>query len=176
MKKLNKSKKSGKTTMSTNEKEMNGIQFSINSNVKKVYRQMFPTDELGLESRNGLTFEELWIQMKKGCNFYSIINVFDSLVREHIFKLLSLVMECEYDEIYNLWLDGGETKPSEPSTVSDTSSKPEVKVLSVKGGRNLNDQNCNMEKSNINEEKRLLKFIFFQKEKLNFQKVKFITS
>ena len=43
--------------------------------------------------------------MQEGEQFYNIIKVNDSLVREHIFILLAAVGGVKYDDIYTMWLN-----------------------------------------------------------------------
>lgn len=75
------------------------------TNVKSWYIKEFPTDNLGKElTRN--SFEEIYDGMNKGIDFYNLIGVGDSVVRERVFDQLSKIYNCSYDDIYNLWLKG----------------------------------------------------------------------
>jgi hypothetical protein len=71
------------------------------NNIKKWYTTKFPTDELGLEINPNATF--LFLIGNIG-DVYEYIGVVDSIVRERLFERIAEIMECTYDEVYNLWL------------------------------------------------------------------------
>ena len=83
-----------------NEREVKGM----NENVKKWYMEEYPTDELGIEINELLTFENVADRMKNGEDIYDILNVEDSIVRERVFEQLSKVYNTDYDYWYYLWL------------------------------------------------------------------------
>lgn len=72
--------------------------------VRDAYIKMFPEDELGFEINPRVTFKGVWSAMQKGEDFYGIIGVGDSLVRERIFAMMSEKLHIPYDDIYELWI------------------------------------------------------------------------
>jgi hypothetical protein len=73
--------------------------------VKKWYTKTYPTDDLGQEIREDLSFWSFWSLMSQGYDVYSILGVSDSLVRERVFGKLSKILEVDYDVIYKKWLN-----------------------------------------------------------------------
>jgi len=73
----------------------------IVNNIKLYYTNQFPSDELGLEINPQATFFGLIANIK---DVYEYIGVHDSYIRERLFERIAEIMECSYDEIYNLWL------------------------------------------------------------------------
>jgi hypothetical protein len=84
--------------------------------IKNWYTKSYPTDDLGKEINDQISFWELYTYMSQGFDFYHVVNVYDSLVRERIFQKLSETLGVEYDVIYKMSLrtsdyaKGGVTK------------------------------------------------------------------
>lgn len=76
-----------------------------NTKVKENYMEMFPTDEIGKEIREGLTYYDIFIGMAEGEDIYDMLDVSDSLVRERVFRLLAEYMQVDYGMVYYLWLN-----------------------------------------------------------------------
>lgn len=76
--------------------------------VKEFYVEKYPTDELGQDIDPTITFEDLYNRMKNGEDFYDIVDVSDSVIRERIFEKLAEINNVSYDDIYNLWLYGND--------------------------------------------------------------------
>ena len=76
-----------------------------NDLVKDWYIDKYPTDELGNEITDGLTFDDVYSALSNKEDIYDVLGVGDSLVRERVFSELAKRMNVEYDEIYYLWLD-----------------------------------------------------------------------
>lgn len=72
--------------------------------VRDAYVKNFPDDELGLEINPRVTFKGVWSAMQNGEDFYGIISVGDSLIRERIFAMMSEKLHIPYDDIYDLWI------------------------------------------------------------------------
>lgn len=72
------------------------------NNIKEYYTSQFPTDKLGQEINPNATFLGLIGDIEY---VYAYIGVFDSLVRERLFERIAEIMECTYNEVYQLWVD-----------------------------------------------------------------------
>ena len=85
---------------------MKTLEFKINKNtkLKSYYMNKYKTDELGVEIKDGITFNDLFRCLDGDNCVYDFIGVGDSIVRERLFSALAVVMECNYDYIYNQWL------------------------------------------------------------------------
>ena len=77
---------------------------SEKDNIKQWYKTTFPTDELGDEIAPNLTFEDLFRAMDNYKSVYETIAVHDSIVRERIFVRLAMIMEVDYNYVYDQWL------------------------------------------------------------------------
>lgn len=73
--------------------------------IKKWYMRSYPTDELGEELNDDVTFKDLWDALNNKQDVYEIMGVADSVVRERLFEYLSLVYDVDYDVVYKKWLD-----------------------------------------------------------------------
>lgn len=91
-------------------KNINGKRVSILSNVKATYINLYPSDELGQELNEHISFAQLLASIEEGKNFYETINVGDSIVRERLFSILAIVGGVKYDDIYTRWLNSYELK------------------------------------------------------------------
>lgn len=100
--------------------------------VKKFYIKKYPTDDLGVEINNTITFEDVYNKLKagEGEEIYDLIGVGDSLIRERIFGELSDRLGVDYDTIYDLWL-GKKTESYKESFeyLSDEDQKKEAKNI-----------------------------------------------
>ena len=81
-------------------------------NVRDWYMKEYPTDELGAEIKENLTFEDVFDALDRHQDFYDLIDVGDSIVRERIFKELADIMGTDYDYVYNQWLGESNLKES----------------------------------------------------------------
>ena len=83
----------------------------INKKVKDWYIKTYPSDDLGQEINDKITFKSLWAYMNNEYDVYEVLEVGDSIVRERIFEKLSEVLGVDYNVVYNKWLmsaeDGG---------------------------------------------------------------------
>ncbi len=82
--------------------------------VKTYYRVIFPSDELGKNLPSRLTFNGLAKRFRAGKDIYKIVGVSDSVIRERLTHALQYVLNCSYDEIYEMdflnYINGGEKK------------------------------------------------------------------
>jgi len=72
--------------------------------IKEFYLNNYPTDELGIELNENVTFSGLLNELFQSGDIYRYLNVWDSLVRERLFTKLSEELQSSYDYVYNLWL------------------------------------------------------------------------
>ena len=73
--------------------------------IREFYLENYPTDELGVEVNDGVTFSGLLNVLFTDGNVYEYIGVGDSLVRERLFAKLAEELGTPYDYVYNLWLN-----------------------------------------------------------------------
>ena len=72
--------------------------------IKEWYVKEYPTDELGIEINNEITFYDLFVVLDTYKDVYEALNVWDSIVRERVFDKLADIMNVDYDYIFNQWL------------------------------------------------------------------------
>lgn len=72
--------------------------------VRDWYVANYPTDELGTEINEDVTFYDTFKALDRYKDVYELLGVHDSIVRERVFEGLTNVMECPYGEIYDQWL------------------------------------------------------------------------
>lgn len=127
--------------------------------IKKWYIRSYPTDDLGEEINDTITFKDLWDGLHQKQDVYEIIGVGDSIVRERLFQYLSLLYNVDYSYVYDLWLSsvnyaqgGGVDLFSMSKTINDEGQISEMviaenvsveefnKLFSDKGYRKVNDK------------------------------------
>lgn len=74
------------------------------TSIKEAYQMLYSDDEFGYKL-NDITFDDVFRTLDNYESVYKLIGVYDSLVRERIFSMLSVVMDVEYDYIYSQWLE-----------------------------------------------------------------------
>ena len=72
--------------------------------VRNWYIKNYPTDDMGRGINPKLTFIEVLGALERGEDIYSVIWVYDSVIRERIFERVSELMGVPYDTIYDKWL------------------------------------------------------------------------
>jgi hypothetical protein len=78
-----------------------------NSSIRDAYMKLYSDDNLS-HKLNEVTFEDIFNTLDNYGSFYKLIGVYDSLIRERIFSMLAVVMDVEYEYIYNQWLECNE--------------------------------------------------------------------
>ena len=73
--------------------------------IKDWYMGAYKDDDLG-DRLNG-TFKGVLQTLLRGDDVYTYIGVGDSLIRERLFSQLAKMLDVDYDEIYNVWLNEG---------------------------------------------------------------------
>ena len=77
---------------------------SLTDNLREVYTKRYPEDELGPDINPALTIGALKSAVESGRHVYRVLQVWDSLVREHCFVIVSEAAGEPYDKIYEAWL------------------------------------------------------------------------
>ena len=81
------------------------MKITKDTSIKDWYIRAYPTDELGEEMNEKITFEDLFFVLDNGKSVYDNLGVFDSIIRERVFSKLAEIMQVNYDYIYNQWLN-----------------------------------------------------------------------
>ena len=77
----------------------------MNFKVRELYARFYPADELWVQIKEDITLQDVWDCIKNGNEFYDLIGVYDSIVRQRVFDLLSMALGIEYEDIYETWLN-----------------------------------------------------------------------
>lgn len=86
-------------------KSLNESRISPNDKIKDAYCDMYPDDEVGETLDPKITFEQCFMGMRNGKNFYKLIGGdSDTIVRERVFTMMSNIYHVDYEIIYNTWL------------------------------------------------------------------------
>ena len=76
----------------------------MKTEIKKWYMENYPTDELGQEIKDNLTFDDVFKALNNYEDVYDTLGVGDSIIRERVFSELARLLNKDYDYIYDLWL------------------------------------------------------------------------
>lgn len=68
--------------------------------IKDWYMKNYPTDDLGEELNDEVTFEDMWNEDYKKYDIYQVMGVGDSLIRERLFEHLAEIKGVSYDVVY----------------------------------------------------------------------------
>lgn len=101
---------------------------SPKTNVKQWYSRKYKDDEYKEFIRDDITFETLWNALKTGKEIYEVIFIddhADSIVRERLFSMLSDIYEIDYDNIFNMWLDGAKDSEADEIAAAINDKKEE---------------------------------------------------
>lgn len=72
--------------------------------IKEWYIEKFPTDDLGYQIKENITFKDAFANLGRTKDFYTFLGVGDSIVRERVFEQLSKIYGVSYAYIYNKWM------------------------------------------------------------------------
>ena len=72
-----------------------------NVKIRDWYMKTYPTDDLGEELNDEVTFEDMWNEDYKEYNIYQVMGVGDSVIRERLFEHLAEIKGVTYNEVYN---------------------------------------------------------------------------
>lgn len=72
--------------------------------IKEWYIKEYPTDELGIEINDEITFYDLFVVLDTYKDVYEALGVMDSIIRERVFGKLADIMKVDYDHIFEQWL------------------------------------------------------------------------
>jgi len=73
--------------------------------VKEFYLKNYPSDGLGVEINENVTFVGLLNTLQFKGDVYDFLGVYDSVVRERVFEELAYQQQVSYNVIYDLWLN-----------------------------------------------------------------------
>ena len=85
-------------------KNLNLTTETMEINVQDMYQRTFPQDSLGNDIVDDLTVQDVLEALETKQDIYETIGVFDSLVREGVFEILSTITGKSYDTFYSQWL------------------------------------------------------------------------
>ncbi len=82
----------------------------MQSKIKEVYHNLFPTDEEFVNLNKNTTFGDLLERVMGNNSKKSIFDNghYDSIIRERVFELLSKKANISYEIIYQNWLKNGD--------------------------------------------------------------------
>lgn len=76
----------------------------MSTKVKDWYVSEYPSDDLGEEIDSNIDFSSLYKAMISGKDFYDVIGVGDSVIRERVFERLANILNVHYSYIYDRWI------------------------------------------------------------------------
>lgn len=82
------------------------MNFGMREPIKEWYQKEYPSDELGEEMSPTATWQGLFDCLDYKGDVYAFLGVGDSIVRERVFERLALLIDADYDYVYNQWLLG----------------------------------------------------------------------
>jgi hypothetical protein len=74
-----------------------------NTSIREAYLICHPHDELA-KRLNDVTFYDLFRCLDNYQDVYEFIGIYDSFIRENLFSMLAVIMDVEYDVIYDQWM------------------------------------------------------------------------
>ena len=84
--------------------------------IKDWYMKTYPTDDLGEELNDEVTFEDMWNEDYEKYDIYQVMGVGDSVIRERLFEHLAEIKGVSYSDVYRklfssdgFYADGGMT-------------------------------------------------------------------
>ena len=80
------------------------LKATMETKLRDYYMRVFPADDLGEDLNATATFQDLIKALICHRDVYEVFGVGDSIIRERMFAQLSFILDCEYDDIYRLWL------------------------------------------------------------------------
>ena len=72
--------------------------------LKEWYMGTYPEDEFGEELDEKATFYDLFEALDRYEDVYDKFKIDNSFIRERLFEKLAEIMDCDYDYIYDQWL------------------------------------------------------------------------
>ncbi len=75
-----------------------------NIKIKEWYTKEYPSDDLGEELKDNVSFYDLYYALDRHNDIYDLIGVADSVIRERLFEKLAEIMEVDYDYIFEQWI------------------------------------------------------------------------
>ena len=82
--------------------------------IKDWYMKTYPTDDLGEELNDEVTFEDMWNEDYEKYDIYQVMGVGDSVIRERLFEHLAEIKGVTYSDVYRklfssdgFYADGG---------------------------------------------------------------------
>lgn len=76
---------------------------TLKTNVRKWCLSNF-NDELDNEIKANVTFADVLACLELGGEIYDLLDVYDSIVREGVFKGLAQALNKDYSFVYDLWM------------------------------------------------------------------------
>ena len=83
----------------------------MKTEIKKWYMEIYADDELGAEIKDNITFEYMLNTLNNYKDVYKALGVGDSIIRERVFERLAMLLNKDYDYIYDLWLSSSRVSP-----------------------------------------------------------------
>ncbi len=78
----------------------------LDENVKEWYTSTYPTDDLGQEINDKITFADIQATISSGKDVYEVLGVSDNLVRERAWARLAELRGTTYANVYDEWMEG----------------------------------------------------------------------
>lgn len=76
---------------------------NMQQTIREWYMKEYPTDELGAEIKENVTFEDLFHALDNYKNVYDLL-AGDSVIRERAFAQLAELIHMDYDYVYEQWM------------------------------------------------------------------------
>jgi hypothetical protein len=110
--------------------------------IKDWYLENYPTDDLGEELNDEVTFEDMWNEDYEKYNIYEVMGVGDSVIRERLFEHLAEIKGVSYDVVYRKLFssDGFYAKGGGVSSKSTfrANNSPLLEYANFKDGSHIN--------------------------------------
>ena len=75
--------------------------------VREWYTGKYPDDELGKSINENVTMWDIvgLLNTGLGGRLYDELHAGDSVIRERLFERIAEIVHCDYDTVYNTWLE-----------------------------------------------------------------------
>lgn len=98
-----------------------------NEKVKDWYCATYPSDDMGEEIDDSITFEDVFDCLDSHSDIYDCLGVYDSIVRERVFEKLAEIMDVEYDYIYDQWMEESKCMPKDKKVMKESKKVRKLK-------------------------------------------------